>query len=108
MTENRVEDRSLDDESYQEDDVDLQEGDDTLLYFSGLFRREEHERSSFMANLSRSVKGWLGKPDDLDAQRMLQVHLPTALRLSVNAPYRDVRAGMCKLLEELEVRRSRC
>ena len=79
------------------------EGDFTLFYFESLFRRDVNERATFLSNFNKSVKKWLARPDELTAQRLLQAHLPTALRLSVNSPFEDIRDAMKRLLDELEV-----
>ena len=100
MIENHVE---IDEEEvFQEDETCEQE--ETLLYFGGLFRREENERLKFVENFTKSVKAWISKPDDLLAQSMLHVHLPTALRLSITAPFKDVRETFYELLKEIQVR----
>lgn len=79
------------------------EREESLLYFGGLFRREESDRLKFINHFSKSVKTWISKPDDFTAQSMLQAHVPTALRLSINAPYQDVRDGLSELLKEIQV-----
>lgn len=90
--------------SFEEDGYDgISEQEETLLYFGGLFSREENVRQKFMDNFSRSVKTWVGKTDDISAQSMLQAHLPTALRLSINAPYKDIRERFTDLLREVQV-----
>ena len=99
MAENHIETDGED--CYDEDETSDQ--DETLLYFGGLFRREESERLKFTTNFSKSVKCWIAKPDDLSAQAMLRAHLPTALRLSINAPWADIRDGFVELLKELQV-----
>lgn len=86
-----------------EDEVDLEEEDETLFYFSGLFRREAAERTIWLKNFARSVKTWASKPNDSAAKKLLAVHLPTVLRLSLNAPLKDIRVNMAKILEELQV-----
>eukprot|EP00731_Ephydatia_muelleri_P031963 Em0023g470a len=55
-----------------------------------------------MDHLEKSLKLWISRPDDLKAQKLLSVHLPTVLRLSLNAPFADVRSRMNKILRELE------
>lgn len=77
--------------------------EETLLYFGGLFRREESDRLKFIVNISKCVKTWIAKPDDLAAQSMLKAHLPTALRLSINAPFKDTREKFKELLKEIQV-----
>ena len=92
--------------AYEEDDMEEEEeaeGDLTLFYFESLFRRDANERATFLNNFNKSVKKWIARPDDLAAQRLLQAHLPTALRLSVNSPFEDVREAMKRLMDELEV-----
>ena len=99
MAENHVE---MDgDDCFEEDETSQQE--ETLLYFGGLFRREENDRLKFVANFSRCVKAWISKPDDISAQSMLRAHLPTALRLSINAPFKDVREKFSEVLKEAQV-----
>lgn len=80
------------------------EGDLTLFYFEPLLRRDANERATFLNNFNKSVKKWIARPDEPVAQRLLQAHLPTALRLSVNSPFEDIRDAMRRLLDELEVR----
>ena len=91
-----------------EDDVDLDRDDETLDYFGGRLCNDDRERAQFVENFGRSVKTWASKADDIAAQRLLEVHLPTALRLSLNSPYKDVRTKMKKLLEEVQVRYKFC
>lgn len=93
----------VDGHSY-EDDLEEEEEDFTLFYFEPLLRRDRNERATFLENFCMSVKKWIGRPDDITAQRLLQAHLPTALRLSINSPFEDIRDVMKRLLEELEVR----
>lgn len=101
MAENRVEMDGV--ECFEEDDDETSEQEETLLFFGGLFRREEKDRLQFLTNFSKCVKTWVAKPDDLLAQSMLKAHLPTALRLSINAPFRDIRENFKELLEEIKV-----
>jgi len=86
-----------------EDEVDLEAEEETMLFFNGLLRWDEGERAQFMEMFSRSVKSWMSKTDDIAAQRLLEVHLPSALMMSVNAPFGDIRTKMKKLLEEVQV-----
>lgn len=101
MAENHIE---MDgEESYEEDD-EISEQEETLLYFGGLYRREEKDRLRFIANFSKCVKAWIAKSaEDLSAQSMLKAHLPTALLLSINAPFRDIREKFSELLREVKV-----
>lgn len=99
MAENHTEMEG--EECYEEDETAEQE--ETLLYFGGLFRREESERLKFINNFSKCVKTWVGKPDCILSQSMLRSHLPTALRLSVNAPFTDTRDKFSELLREVQV-----
>ena len=87
--------------NYEEDESNEQE--ETLLYFGGLFSREESVRQKFMDNFSRSIKTWVSKAEDISAQSMLQAHLPTALRLSISTPYKDIRERFIELLREVQV-----
>lgn len=91
-----------------EDGVDFDTEEETLRYFGGLLCRDDGERAQFVENFGRAVKSWMSKTDDIIAQRLLEVHLPTALRLSLNSPYKDVRTKMKKLLEEVQVRYKFC
>ena len=88
-------------ECFEEDEVVEQEP--TLLFFGELFRREETDRCKFIDNVSKCMKTWVGKPNDLSAQSMLQAHLPTVLRLSINAPFNDIRERFRELLREVKV-----
>ena len=92
-----------------EDDIEeeAEEEDLTLFYFESLFRRDVNERATFLGNFRKSVKKWIARPDDIASQRLVQAHLPTALRLSINSPYEDIRDAMTRLLQELEVRTQR-
>ena len=92
------------DNCYEEEEIDVFEREEeTLLFFAGLLRRDEGERACFMDHLEKSLKLWISRPDDLKAQKLLTVHLPTVLRLSLNAPFADVRSRMEKILSELKV-----
>lgn len=94
----------VDGNSYEDDiDGEAEEEDLTLFYFESLFRRDVHERATFLKNFNKSVKKWIARTDDVASQRLLQAHLPTALRLSINSPFEDIRESMKRLLEELEV-----
>ena len=86
---------------YEENEESEQE--ETLLYFGGLYRRDQGDRLKFINNFSKCVKSWIAKPDDIAAQGMLRAHLPTALRLSINAPWSDIREGFVELLREVQV-----
>ena len=99
MAENHVE---MDgDDCFEEDETSEQE--ETLLYFGGLFRRDKKDRLKFITNFSKCVKAWIAKPGEISAQSMLRAHLPTALRLSINAPFRDIREKFKELLKEIQV-----
>ena len=95
MAENHI----LESDGY-EDEVDLGEEDDRFL---GLLRRDAKERATWMEQFGKSVKNWVSRPDDKIAQGLLSAHLPTALRLSINAPFQDIRSNMTALLGEVEV-----
>lgn len=99
MIDNHVE---LEGAQYYEDD-EIVGGEDTLMFFGGIFRREESERLKFLENFSKCVKTWIAKPDDMSAQGMLQAHLPTALRLSYTAPFKDIREHLSELLKQVQV-----
>ena len=99
MAENHIE---MDGEECFEEEGGSEQ-DETLLYFGGLFRRDEADRLKFINNFSKCVKAWIAKPDDLSAQSMLKAHLPTALRLSINAPFSDIRDKFSDLLREIQV-----
>ena len=104
-TENHVDADSIN--SYEDDiEEEAEEEDLTLIYFESLFRRDGNERATFLENFTKSVRKWVSRPDDVASQRLLQAHLPTALRLSINSPFEDIRVAMKNLLEELEVQRS--
>lgn len=101
MVDNHVE---LDGAGYFEEE-EMCDREETQIFFGGLFRREESERLKFLDNFSKCSKAWVAKPDDLCAQSMLRAHLPTALRLSLTAPFTDVREHLNKLLQEIQVSR---
>lgn len=87
-----------------EDEEDLEDVDDSLLYFSGLIHREAQERAAWLCNFEKSVKTWISRSSgDRTASNLLAVHLPRALCLSVNCPFVDVREKIRQLLLELEV-----
>jgi hypothetical protein len=103
MAQNHV---GVNNHSPYEDEMEEEEeteGDLTLFYFESLFRRDANERATFLNNFNKSVKKWIARPDDPAAQGLLQAHLPTVLRLSVNSPFEDIRVAMKRLLDELEV-----
>ena len=103
MAQNHV---GMNNHSPYEDEMEEEEeaeGDLTLFYFEPLFRRDANERATFLNNFNKSVKKWIARSDEPAAQRLLQAHLPTALRLSVNSPFEDIRGAMRRLLDELEV-----
>ncbi len=97
MAQNHV----LEDDDY-EDEVDLAQEEETLLYFEGLVSRDEPARASWMANFDRSLKAWATRPEDPSAKKLLETHVPTALRFAVNSPFKDVRIKLGKILHELE------
>ena len=101
MAENHV---NADGNSYEDDVEEETEEDLTLFYFESLFRRDVNERAAFLDNFSKSVKKWNARAaDDAASQRLLLAHLPTALRLSINSPFEDIRDAMKSLLKDLEV-----
>lgn len=100
MAENHVD---MGGEDCFEEGDGVSEEEETLLYFGGLFRREESDRLKFINNFSKCVKSWASKPDDISAQVMLRAHLPTTLRLSINAPWGDVRDKFLELLSDVQV-----
>lgn len=101
MAENHV---NADGNSYENDVEEETEEDLTLFYFESLFRRDVNERAAFLDNFSQSVKKWNARAvDDAASQRLLLAHLPTALRLSINSPFEDIRDAMKSLLKDLEV-----
>ena len=107
MAQNHV---GVNNHSPYEDEMEEEEeaeGDLTLFYFESLFRRDTNERATFLNNFSKSIKKWIARPDEPAAQRLLQAHLPTALRLSINSPFEDIRDAMKRLLDELEVHSDR-
>lgn len=101
MAENHV---NVDGNSYEDDIEEENEEDLTLFYFESLFRRDVNERATFLDNFSKSVKKWTARPaDDVASHRLLLAHLPTALRLSINSPFEDIRDATKSLLKDLEV-----
>lgn len=102
MAENHVE-MDLDGGDGYEEEGTISEEEETLMYFGGLFRRDESDRLKFINNFSKCVKSWIAKPDDISAQSMLKAHLPTVLRLSINAPLSDIREKFCELLRDVQV-----
>ena len=111
MAENHVgglEDRSEDD-FCSEDEEDLEEIDDSQLYFAGLVDRAEQARATWLSCFEKSVKAWIARAtNDRTARHLLTAHLPRALCLSVNCPYEDVRLKMKRLLDVVEVSRPWC
>ncbi len=89
----------LEDDDYEEE-TDLE--DETLRYFEGLVSRDEVARASWMENFSRSLKAWASRPEETSAKKLLEAHLPTALRFSVNSPFKDVRLKLGQTLQQLE------
>lgn len=99
MTQNHT----LEDDVYEdEDEGDLAQEDGTLLYFEGLVSRDEVARASWIDRFGRSLKTWATRADDPSARKLLQVHLPTALRFTVNSPFKDVRSKLRQALDELK------
>ncbi len=86
-----------------DDEQDIEEEDTTLYYFAGLFRRDETERDTFFKNFKKAILCWMSKKDDPSAANLLKAHLPTVLRLSMNAPFRDIRENAFQILHELKV-----
>lgn len=86
-----------------EDEMDMEVEDTTLFFFGSLFRRDENERACFFENFKKAATIWISKLDDPSAASLLEAHLPTVLRLSVNSPFRDVRKNAAKILQELKV-----
>ena len=99
MIDNHVE---LDGAGYYEDE-EMCDGEESLMFFGGILRREEGERLKFLENFSKCVMTWIAKPDDLSAQGMLHAHMPTALRLSLTSPFKDVRDHLSEVLKEVQV-----
>ena len=85
------------------DEQDIEEEDTTLYYFGGLFRRDGTERATFFEKFKKAALCWISKRDDPSAANLLRSHLPTVLRLSVTAPFRDIRENAAAILQELNV-----
>lgn len=105
MAENHI----LDDGEF-EDDVDFLECS-RFSFFEGLARREEQEWAPVLDALDRVMRIWSAKVKNgaskevSETRRLLQEHLSTALALRWNAPFKEIRQRMSKLLEEAAVSR---
>ena len=86
-----------------EQDIDIEGEDTTLYYFAGLFRSDKIERDTFFKKFKKAVQCWIDKKDDPTAASLLKAHLPTVLRLSMNAPFKDIRENAFQILHELKV-----
>ena len=91
-------------DSLEEEEVDLEGEDDTLRLFMGLLHKDKNERVAYLAHLARSVKLWLKRRnDDKTAEKLLSVHLPSTLRISLTCPFEDVREQLSAILKFAKV-----
>lgn len=88
-----------------DEEVDLEEEDESLALFMGLLRRDKAERVSFLRHLARhSVQLWLRKRhEDATAKKLLQTHMPSILRISLTSPFEDVREELGTILQDAKV-----
>ena len=90
---------------FVEEELDLEGEDDTLRRFKPLISKERHQRTAFIDELQKSLTMWsLRAKEDALAQHLLDVHLPTILRLSCTCPFSDVRERCGHLLQDVQVR----
>ena len=87
-----------------EEEVDLEGEEDTLRLFMGLMRKDKPEREAFVRDLARSVQLWLRRRnDEMAAEKLLSIHMPSILRLSLTCPFADVREGLERILQQAKV-----
>ena len=104
MVENHVNDDGM----FEEDDDFSECG--RFSMFESLARREEQDRAPILDRLERALKSWREKTVDnadgdsvREARKLLREHMWSALALRWNAPFKDIRLRMTKLLEDARV-----
>ena len=89
----------------EEEEVDLEGEEDTLRLFMGLLHKEASQRCSYLSHLTRSVQLWLRRRrEDMTADKLLSIHMPSILRISLTCPYQDVREQLSSVLKFAKVR----
>ena len=89
----------------EEEEVDLEGEEDTLRLFMGLLHKEASQRCSYLSHLTRSVQLWLRRRrEDMTADKLLSIHMPSILRISLTCPFQDVREQLSSVLKFAKVR----
>ena len=84
-------------------ETDLDNEDEAPSFFYGLKQRDKDKRAQSLEQIHKTVEIWMSRKDEEIAKNLLEVHLPTILRLSVECPLEDVRTAFTKLVAMLKV-----
>lgn len=84
-------------------ETDLDNEDEAPSFFYGLKQRDKDKRAQSLEQIHKTVEIWASRKDEETAKKLLEVHLPTMLRLSVECPLEDVRTAFTKLVAMLKV-----
>jgi len=84
-------------------ETDLDNEDEAPSFFYGLKQRDKDKRAQSLEQIHKAVETWVSRKDEEIARKLLRVHLPTMLRLSVECPLEDVRAAFTKMVAMLKV-----
>lgn len=101
-----------------DDEGIVEQGEDSLAFFKPLMSKEKTERLAFLETLKDNFMSWSTRAfppsspspslsSDPKALELLNLHLPTVLRLSLTCPFDDVRHSLKTLLVTLKVREGR-
>lgn len=84
-------------------ETDLDNEDEAPSFFYGLKQRDKDKRGQSLEQIYKTVEMWTSRKDEESARKLLKVHLPTMLRLSVECPLEDVRTAFTKMVAMLKV-----
>ena len=84
-------------------ETDLDNEDEAPSFFYGLKQRDKDKRAQSLEQINKTVEIWVSRKDEETARKLLEAHMPTMLRLSVECPLEDVRTAFTKLVAMLKV-----
>eukprot|EP00117_Sycon_ciliatum_P036456 scpid62709/ scgid1281/ Sestrin-1 len=84
----------------------LSHEDTTIGFFFGLRTDSKHDRKLFIQHVLKEVRLWMDVRDEEEqAEKLLQAHLPTILRLSHECPFEDVQDQFSMFLHDIQKER---
>ena len=84
-------------------ETDLDNEDEAPSFFYGLKQRDKDKRGQSLEQINKTVEMWVSRKEEETARKLLEAHLPTMLRLSVECPMEDVRTTFTRLVAMLKV-----